>query len=395
MRLKDYECIVGQEVLDSIKESASALEDKHIVHVNSTYYGGGVAEMLNSLVPLFNDAGIKTGWRAIKGNPDYFSITKKFHNALQGEDINFTKVKQKIFEETNRINSIFTHIAEHDYVIVHDAQPLPLITHYRKRQPWIWRCHVDLSSPDKETWSYLKKYVSRYDYSIASKKEYVDKIPTPVKVIHPSIDPLSPKNKTITDTQTRRILHKFGIEQDKPIVSQVSRFDKWKDPIGVINVFRKVRERTDCRLVLLGSMANDDPEGQQVYNKIMAEAKHDQDIHVINYENHFLVNALQRASSVVIQKSIREGFGLTVSEALWKKTPVVASRAGGIPLQIQHGSSGYLSNSDDQCAGYVLKLLKNPKKARQMGENGHETVKKRFLITRHLKQYLDLIKQVK
>ncbi len=394
VHLKDHTKFIGKEGIGRIMEEAEALHGKHIVHVNSTYYGGGVAEMLGSLVPLFNDAGIKTGWRAIKGNPDFFSITKRFHNALQGDRINLSGMKKRLYEGTNRQNSLFTHIEDHDHVIVHDPQPLPLIDCYRKKQPWLWRCHIDVSSPDPCTWDYLKGFVSKYDMAIVSKQEYGRCMPIDSAIIHPSIDPLAPKNKELSEATVAKYLRKFGIDLDKPIISQVSRFDKWKDPQGVMEAFRQVRRKHDCQLVMLGSSASDDPEGQQIYESIQRSAGEGKDIRIINYENHILVNALQRASSVVIQKSIKEGFGLTVSEALWKRTPVVAGKVGGIPLQVEDGKSGYLVDSVDQCAKRVSRLLSDDKLREQMGEAGHEHVRNNFLVTRHLHDYLRLLRRI-
>ncbi|MBU0979536.1 MAG: glycosyltransferase [Nanoarchaeota archaeon] len=392
-RLVKYLPIIGERQLERIRKEAKPLEGKHIIHINSTYYGGGVAEMLNSLVPLFNDLGINMGWRLLKGSPDFFSITKKFHNALQGEDINLTAMKKKIYLEVNRTNSEITHIAHHDAVIVHDPQPLPLINYYKKTQPWIWRCHIDLSRPNRVLMNYLKTFIERYDKIIISKSTFKHNFKVPQEVIYPSIDPLSTKNIEMADWKVHKYMKKYGCDTDKPIISQISRFDKWKDPLGVIRAFRMIREKVDCRLVLLGSMATDDPEGQKLYEQVLEAAKGDKDIKVINFENDTLVNALQRASAVVIQKSLKEGFGLTVSEALWKKKPVVAMNVGGIHLQIKNGYNGYLVNSEESTARAVVALLKNPKRAEQMGERGHNVVKKNFLITRHLMDYITLLKK--
>ena len=393
LKLNDYRDIIGEQAIEKIRNSANLLVEKHIIHINSTYYGGGVAEMLNSLISLFNDLGISSGWRLLKGNPDFFSITKKFHNGLQGEKINLTPIKKKIYENVNKTNSIFTHIHGDDCIIIHDPQPLPIINYYKKIQPWIWRCHIDLSHPNRKLWQYLKGFICKYDRVIVSKNTFKQNIDVPQSIIYPSIDPLNPKNGPLSENKVNKYLKKFQIDRDKPIISQISRFDKWKDPVGVIRAFNIIKEKVDCRLVLLGSMATDDPEGQAFYDRLHENTKDEDDIHVINFENNILVNALQRASSVVIQKSLREGFGLTVSEALWKKTPVVASNVGGIPLQIKNGVNGYLINSPETCAKAVIKLLKAPKMAERMGEKGHEIVKERFLITRHLQDYIRLLKK--
>ena len=394
IKLKNYEKIIGKSKIYDIRKQAKLLNGKHVVHVNSTYYGGGVAEILNCLVPLMNELGILTGWRIIKGNPDFFTITKKFHNALQGDKINLSLLKKKNYETTNKTNALFTHINKHDCIIIHDPQPLPLINCFQKNQPWIWRCHIDASSPNPELWNYLKTFVGKYDHAIFSKNEFRQSLKIPQTIITPSIDPLSPKNIKLTNSQIKKILTKFDIKTDKPIISQISRFDKWKDPIGVIKAFKLISKKVDCRLVLLGSMATDDPEGQRIHEKVLQYAKDIDNINVICFENNILVNAVQTISEVVIQKSLKEGFGLTVAEALWKKTPVVAGNVGGIPLQVIHGKTGYLVNSNEECADAVIDLLQNPKKAIEMGENGHEHIKSNFLITRHLSDYLSLLKEV-
>lgn len=393
IKLKHYEKLIGKQEVKKIRKMAEPLKGKHFIHVNSTYYGGGVAEMLTSLVPLFNDIGVITGWRIIKGNPDFFTITKKFHNALQGEDINLTSIKKKVFETVNKSNAEFTHISEHDGIIIHDPQPLPFINNYTKKQPWIWRCHIDLSDPNKELWKYLKTFIMKYDATIVSRKQFKHDLKIPQYVMPPSIDPLSPKNMEISETKINKYLKKFDIPRDKPIISQISRFDKWKDPLGVVKAFNIVRKKVDSRLVLLGSMATDDPEGQEIYDQVIKETNGDEGIHVINFENNILVNAVQRASFVVVQKSIKEGFGLTVSEALWKEKPVVASNVGGISLQVKNGVNGYLVEDYEECGEAIIKLLKNPKRAEKMGKKGRGIVRDNFLITRHLQDYIKIFKK--
>jgi len=280
---------------------------------------------------------------------------------------------------------------------VHDPQPLPLIDFYKKNQPWIWRCHIDLSDPNTELWEFLKSYILRYDLTILSNESYVKKdLPVEQKIVQPVIDPLTPKNMPLNNTLIDKYLKKFGVPTDKPIITQISRFDKWKDPVGVIDVFKKVKHKIDCRLVLCGSMAMDDPEGVKIYEKVKQRANNliaSGDIILITHENNILVNALQRVSAVIIQKSIREGFGLTVTEALWKEKPVVASRVGGIPLQIEDEKSGYLLAPDDT-DGFVdriVELMKNPALGQQLGKNARENVRNKFLITRLLHDYLDII----
>ena len=394
--LEDYREIVEPEVISSIHRKARRLYGKHIVHVNSTYQGGGVAEILESLIPLMNDIGVNTGWRILHGNPDFFNITKKFHNGLQGDKINLSEMKKKLYLQANADFSLYTHI-DHDCVIIHDPQPLPLIKFYRKRQPWVWRCHVDLSTPNQELWEFLSSFILRYDLVILSSEQYKKKdLPVEQRIIQPVIDPLSPKNIDLQPQLIAKFLKKFDIPTDKPILTQIARFDKWKDPEGVLEVYKLVKEEVDCRLVLCGSMATDDPEGWKIYEKIRRKANRlteKRDVILITSENNILVNVLQRVSAVIIQKSIREGFGLAVTEALWKERPVVASNVGGIPLQIRDGENGFLVNPEDisGTAEKVLKILREPEMAREMGRKGKEVVRQNFLVTRLLLDHLDLL----
>jgi len=400
--LEDYKEIVGVKVIGDIHKKASKLYGKHVLHINSTYQGGGVAEILNSLVPLMNDVGLDAGWRILHGNPDFFSITKKFHNALQGEPVHFTAMKEQLYMQANEDFSSFTHI-DHDCVIVHDPQPLPLIKYYKKRQPWIWRCHVDLSNPDDQIWEYLTTFILRYDALILSNEKYrKDDLPVDQRIIYPAIDPLTLKNVDIPDKGAIQYLKKFGVEVDKPIVIQISRYDKWKDPEGVTRVFELVKKKVDCRLLLCGNVATDDPEGHGICEKVKEAAKDlikRGDVILMTdpvCSNHFFINALQRISSVIVQKSIREGFCLAVTEALWKETPVVASNIGGIPLQIKDGENGFLvePNDDQGFADRIVKILQNPGLATELGKKAKEVVRERFLITRLLSDYLDLLKDV-
>ncbi len=396
VRLDDYSKFVGDDQIHRIFRQAHNLYGCRIIHINSTYTGGGVAEMLHSLVPLMNDAGLKADWRILRGSPDFFNITKKFHNALQGDSINLSPIKKSIYEQVNEDFSRFAEL-NHDAVIIHDPQPLPLIRYYRKEQPWIWRGHIDLSEPNSVLWEYLKSFILRYDLVIVSSKDYQKTdLPVDYRIFMPAIDPLSPKNVELSDRSIRRYMSKYNIPTDKPIISQISRFDKWKDPLGVLDVFKRVRARVDCRLVLCGSMASDDPEGIKIYQAVEREVGrmlHKRDVTLLVAENNFLVNMLQRASAVVIQKSLREGFGLTVTEALWKARPVVASSVGGIPLQIQDGENGFLLDPEDNrgFAEAVLQCLRNPERAREVGLKGREFVRENFLITRLILDYLQLL----
>ncbi len=394
--LEDYKQIVGDEVIWTIRQKARKLYGKHIVHINSTYQGGGVAEMLGTLVPLMNDIGIDAGWRILHGTTDFFNITKKFHNALQGDRINLSEMKKRLYLQANESFSTYTHI-EHDCVIIHDPQPLPLVRYYRRRQPWIWRCHIDLSHPDENLWQFLKTFILRYDMVLLSSDKYrQEDLPVEQRIVHPVIDPLSPKNIPLNNSEIIRFLKKFKIPLDKPIISQISRFDKWKDPEGVVKVFEKVKKEVDCRLILCGSMAFDDPEGWKIYERVKRRVSHHlerNDVILITSEDTMLVNALQRAAAVVIQKSLKEGFGLTVAEALWKEKPVVASNVGGISLQIDDGKTGFLIDPHDidGCAERIIQLLRNPDLGHEMGKKGKEEVKNKYLITRILSDYLDLL----
>ena len=397
--LSSYARIVGKPIIDKIHAEAEKLSGKHILTINSTYQGGGVAEILNSVVPLFDQAGIDFGWRTLHGTPDFFTITKKFHNALQGSKINLSQRKKDIYYETNKRFSTFTHI-DHDLVVVHDPQPLPLISFYKKTQPWIFRCHIDISEPNMEVWDYLKGFIQKYDHFVVSLPEYQKKdLNIPQSVIHPAIDPVTAKNKPVSETKIAKYLAKFGIDRKKTVISQVSRFDPWKDPIGVVKVFELIRKKMDCQLVLLGQFAADDPEGQKILQSLQKKvdkSPFEKDIKLLVVDNAFLVNCLQRASSVVIQKSLREGFGLTISEALYKGTPVVASKVGGIPLQVIDNVNGFLHNPQDfkGFSDSVIKLLKDEKLRTAMGQAGKEHVKKNFLITRLMLDWLVLFNKV-
>ena len=394
--IDEYRGIVGDKVISDIVKMAKNLYGLRVLHINSTYYGGGVAEMLYSLIPLMNDVGVSVDWRILRGTPEFFTITKKFHNAIQGDPINLSDIKKTPYIQNNQDFASYCQI-DADCVIIHDPQPLPLIRFYKRKQPWIWRCHVDLSRPNPQLWDYLKGFILRYDRVIVSDCRYMkEDLPMDYSVIHPVIDPLSSKNKEISKDLIMRTLKKYAVPTDKPILTQISRFDKWKDPANVIEMFKLVKARIDCRLVLCGSMAADDPEGIQIYQKILQRANNHvakRDVILLTVEDNILVNALQRISSVVIQKSIREGFGLTVTEALWKEKPVVASNVGGIPLQMADGETGYLIDPTDIKTGAarIISILENPAEAKRLGTNGREMVRKKFLITRHLYDDLKML----
>jgi len=397
--LADYNRCVDDAEIHRIYAKASKFYERHVVHFNSTFQGGGVAEILYSLLPIMNDAGLYAEWRTLYGSPDFFMITKKFHNALQGDRVNLTSLKKRLYAQASETFSVFNHL-NHDCVIVHDPQPLPLISYYRKKQPWIWRCHIDLSAPNGELWDFLKTYILRYDHVVVSHEKYRQPdLPVPQRVIAPAIDPLTPKNMPLGEEDIQKYLRKYGIPTDKPLITQISRFDRHKDPEGVLRVFGKVRESVDCRLVLCGSMATDDPEGMKVFERIERKAGRlidDKKVILITVENNILVNALQRTSSVIVQKSLKEGFGLTVTEGLWKGKPVVASNVGGIPLQIEEGVSGFLLDprDEDGFADRIVRILGDPDLGRRLGTAGREAVRKNFLITRLLADWLDLLADV-
>jgi len=388
VRVEDYEPLVGVETVDRILEKAGKLEGLHVANINSTYYGGGVAELLDSLSLLMNGLGIKTGWRVIQGAPDFFGITKKIHNALQGGNINLTAMKKSIFEEVVYKNAVRNHLDHHDFVVVHDPQPLPIIDHYKKRGPWVWRCHLDLTAPNPEVWEFLRPYVEKYDAVIVSVEEYKQTLETPQLVFMPAIDPFSIKNRDMTEKETTERLEHYSIPTDLPLVVQISRFDRWKDPKGVIDAFNLARKEVDCTLVLLGNVATDDPEGDEVYRSLLDYCE--ERILILTREDTALVNALQRRADVVLQKSLREGFGLTVAEAMWKGTPVIGGSVGGIRYQIQDGENGFLVSSVEEAAGAIVRLLKDKRLRARIGKAARESVRQRFLMTRLLEQYLDL-----
>ena len=399
LRLEDFRTIVPDETLADIYGKARGLYGKHIIHVNSTYQGGGVAEILHSLVLLMNDVGIDTGWRILHGSPDFFNVTKKFHNALQGADLNLSVWKKRLYLQVNENFSRFTHI-HHDCVIVHDPQPLPLIRSYTTRQPWIWRCHIDLTNPNTQLWDFLKGFLLKYDQVVISSEKYIkDDLPVDQRVMCPAINPLTLKNKELDEKTMLKYVKKAGVPTDKPIITQVSRLDPWKDPEGVLEVFRRVKQKIDCRLVFCYNLASDDPEGVQMYTKIHRKAKKlvdNGDVIFVVGNNDILVNSIQRFSSVIIQKSIKEGFCLAVTEALWKGTPVVASNVGGLPAQIEHGKNGFLLQPEDVegFADTIVHILKNPEEAKDLGEKAKETVRQKFLITRLLSDHLDMLNSI-
>ncbi len=397
--LDAYQDIVTAEVIARIYEKARKLHKKHILHINSTSMGGGVAEILGSLVPLMNDIGIDTGWRILHGSPDFFTVTKKFHNALQGGNINLSENKKRLYFNVNEMFSKFTHIG-HDCVILHDPQPLALVKYYKKRQPWVWRCHIDLSDPHEGLWSMLTRLVLRCDVVIVSSEKYKKPdLPVTQKIIYPAIDPLSLKNMDMTEKDIARNIKRAGIPTDKPIITQVSRMDPWKNPEGLLDIFQRVREHVDCRLVFCYNLATDDPESMEVYSRVYRKARKlvdSGDVVFVMGNNDVLVNCIQRFSTIIAQCSTKEGFCLTVTEALWKGKPVVASNAGGIPVQIEDGVNGFLLDPKDLdgFADRFVRILKDPKLGDELGRKGREIVREDFLITRQLSDYLNLLNEL-
>jgi trehalose synthase len=386
-KIDDYIPIVGESVVEDLRLIASRLEGRRILNVNSTAVGGGVAEILNRMVPLLRDLGLDVHWDVIKGGEAFFDVTKRFHNALHGGRVDIGEKDFEIFTETSRKN-LEEMDTSADIVFIHDPQPIVLVQN-RRGNKWIWRCHIDLSGPNKKVWRFLREFVVRYDAAVFSAPAFSRKLPIRQFLIAPSIDPLSDKNRELPQEVIEGVLDKYGIPKDKPIITQISRFDRLKDPVGVIATYRLVKKYIDCRLLLAGGTATDDPEGQKVFEEVMESANGDTDIHILSMsQNDLEINALQRASTVIIQKSLKEGFGLTVSEALWKSKPVVASNVGGIPLQIKHKHSGLLCYSAEGAAFAVKQLLSSPDYARKIGENGREHAKNNFLITRHVRDYL-------
>jgi trehalose synthase len=391
-----YELSAGADAVVQLKALAAPLRGARVLHLNATPYGGGVAEILRSEVPLLRDLGLVADWKLITGDEAFFSVTKTLHNGLQGAARELTAAERETYLANSTRNARLLE-EEYDLIVVHDPQPLALRQlHGKGAAGWIWRCHIDTSEPNPQIWSFLRPFLTGYDAAVFTLGGFVppDFPLGRVEIIPPAIDPESPKNIELGSGLARRVLQWIGIEVDKPLVTQVSRFDPWKDPPGVIAAYRLVkREFPALQLALVGSMALDDPQGWDVYRQIQGAAKDDPSIHLftnLNGVGNIEVNAFQRCSDVVIQKSLREGFGLVVSEALWKGTPVVAGRAGGIPLQLQDGAGGFLVDSIEACAERTLWLLRRPDEGRALAARGRELVRERFLLTRLIADELRL-----
>jgi len=390
----DYKSIIGQAQIDALRFLAKDLKGKSIKMVNSTAVGGGVAEMLNRLVPLLSELEVPTHWDVITGGNDFFEVTKAFHNALQGSSYELTKAAQEIFlmyNEQNRERMRF----DEELVVIHDPQPVGLIrSRHTSSAKWVWRCHIDLSNPDAKVWEFLRPYVEQFDAAIFSSQSFARQLPIPQYLFYPCIDPLSEKNKDLPDSFVQKVCDEFGIDRKRPIVTQVSRFDRLKDPVGVVQAYKLAKKYVDCQLVLAGGGASDDPEGAAVLQEVKEAAGNDPDIILLDLPPWCAleINAIQRASTIVIQKSLKEGFGLTVTEALWKGKPTIGGAVGGIPNQIIHKLTGVLVHSVEGCAFQIRYLLTHPEFAHRIGVSGREHVKENFLMTTNVKRWLLLFR---
>src|SRR5881398_519657 len=387
-QIEDYEPLVGQDAVERIREKARKFKGLRVANFNSTYYGGGVAEMISSLTLLMNSLGLRTEWRVIQGTADFFSITKKMHNALQGGKIDLSGIKKEIYEQVIYENSV-RNFLNHDFVIVHDPQPLPLIEHYEKKCPWIWRCPLDLSRPKTEVWKYLRRWIDRYDAVILSCPEFAKEMKPRRRFFMPAINPFNIKNRKLSGKEINERLTHYKIPTDLPLVVQISRFDPWKDPQGVVKAFKLARKKVDATLVMLGNFATDDPEGAKIFESLRA-CQEEHILILTSGDDTALVNALQTRAAVVLQKSLREGFGLTVAEAMWKGTPVIGGNVGGIRYQIDDGVNGFLVSSIEETAKRIVQLVNNQGLRDEMGHKARETVREKFLLTRYVEQYLDL-----
>jgi len=394
-RIDDYRSVAPLGTVDTILALAEKLQGRTISHINSTLLGGGVAEILGCLVPLFRDVGVDARWEILKGNEEFFRITKSFHNALQGRPQVISDRMLKEYINQNMMHQ--DHLSlDTDIVLIHDPQPAALVEKRAGAAKWIWRCHIDVSRPQPMIWNFLKKYVSNYDAAIFSLPNFAQKLSIPQFLVFPSIDPLNDKNRELPDKEVSSIMDKLEVPRDKDMLLQVSRFDRFKDPLGVIEAYRVVKKYNDCRLVLAGSEATDDPEGPEVLASVQEASKGDPDIHILLLppNSNLEINALQRSASIVFQKSVKEGFGLTVSEAMWKSKPVIGGSAPGIKAQIVPGVTGYTVRSVEGAAFWARYMLNNPEMMKKMGEDAKELVRSNFLITRHLLDYLAIMHTV-
>jgi trehalose synthase len=398
--LADYATIATRGLMDEIRRLAAPLEGRRVVHLSATAFGGGVAEINYTLIPLMQDAGLDVEWRIIRGAEEFYNVTKTIHNALQGNPQGLDAEQKEIYQRYQELNAEEFE-DDYDFVVVHDPQPLGMIDHFEgSRARWVWRGHIDFSAPNQTVLGYLLPSIRRYDAAIFHLREYVPKADSlpPAYIWPPAIDPLAPKNMALSAEDAAYIVDQFGIDVDRPLLTQVSRFDPWKDPLGVIDSYRLVKQRfPGVQLALVGSMAHDDPEGWDYYNQTVAYADGDPDIYILSNLNNIgsvEVNAFQVNSAAVLQKSIREGFGLTVTEALWKTRPTVAGRVGGIVVQIQDGQTGWLVDSPEECAEACIEVLCDPREARQRALRGKEYVRRHFLTPRLLRDWLVLFNRL-
>lgn len=392
VNIESYRSIIGEWSFNRLWKLAKKVGKKRILHVNSTRVGGGVAEILNRMIPLMNELGLNARWEVIEGNEDFYKCTKLFHNNLQGKHIPIEKNLIENYLEVNRKNAKEMDF-DADLVIIHDPQPLPLINKRPKNQRWIWRCHIDLSHPVYAYWRFLRPFVNKYEAAIISVPLFGQRLEIPQYIIHPSIDPLSDKNRDLSQKEMKTLLGKIGVVKDKPLFVQVSRFDRFKDPLGVIEAFELVRREMDCKLVLAGNFAADDPEAAEVLGHVQERAGDNPDIQIIIMPEHpdLETNALQKAADIVLQKSVKEGFGLTVTEAMWKAKPVIGGAVGGIRLQIINGINGFTVHSPEGAAYRLLQLLKHKGLQDRLGKKAKEYIREHYLITRHLQDYLMLL----
>jgi trehalose synthase len=395
--LESYAQVAGQDVVEHLRQLAIPLAGMKVIHVNSTRVGGGVAEILEKLIPLMQELGIETSWEVIHGQDLFYQCTKNMHNALQGNRINISEKQFAAYEETNRINGeeLREKLEAADFVFIHDPQPAPLLRHCPNRKgKWVWRCHIDASHPYRAVWKYLREYVRLYDASIFSLAVFAQTLPHSQYIIPPSIDPLSDKNMSLPDQEVESVYANFSIDPDRPLLLQVSRFDRFKDPLGVIAAYKLVKKFVpSVQLVLAGGSATDDPESEQVLKEVRENVANDSNIHVLLLppDAHRTINGLQRAADIVLQKSIKEGFGLTVTEAMWKGKPVIGGDTGGIRLQVINFNTGFRVNTPEGAALRIRYLLRQPEKIKIMGEKARDFVRDNFLLTRHLREYLTLI----
>ncbi|MBA3326835.1 MAG: glycosyltransferase [Solirubrobacterales bacterium] len=397
--LADYTHICGRDLIEEIRALAEPLKGARVLHLSATAFGGGVAEILYTLVPLMKDVGLEVEWQVIYGREEFFNATKLMHNALQGAPDDLTEAQWDTWQRYNEMNSREL-VGGWDVALVHDPQPAAVFQLVpEKAKGWIWRCHIDVSTPNPATIQRLLPYIKDYPQSVFHVPDYVPEgMGGTVNIVPPAIDPLAPKNMALSPDDASYVCQQFGIDVDRPLITQVSRFDPWKDPLGVIDAYRIVKEELpEVQLALVGSMASDDPEGWDFFNATIAHAGGDPDIHILNNFNNvgaIEVNAFQSHSDVLVQKSTREGFGLTVTEAIWKGRPFIGGNVGGIPLQIENGISGYLVDSVDSCAARALDILKDPALGKALGRRGKEHVRKNFLTPRYLRDYLKIFSEL-